>query len=417
MKGLIFLHLFWNQRAKESETFFSGSLWLRLRFFLCLGLALSFSLPASSQALSATKNSPNSISKKKRISRKKSSLNPKSLKSGQVRRVWQKSSPSRLSGKSDAKENHRFGPTARTHLAEIHRMEKEKTETSPETIATPNAPQQKKTLGAGKSTKAKIKDEEIFDVNLKRALKRREDNLRPWAIRSFYRLSTDLLDKSSPRIFKHILGGSFEYTLKNEWTAYIQLSGQGISTGSEWQNTPADRWQLLDTTLGVSIPFSIQTQPFFLGAFTDIPHSEESRYEGYKNVSGLSLNTFFPFWQKLVFIPVVSHVRVFSDFSYSPTTKSATVGSISTLSLQLSGSLGAGFGTGVRGASTFYEFSDHVGNTQFSSALFLSHTSFAGKLNVNLSFMNGSYPDQTLTDLWFLDMYKRVVVLTVNGTF
>lgn len=233
-----------------------------------------------------------------------------------------------------------------------------------------------------------------------------------------YTGNRDLMDDDSGKM-GHRLGVSLEFQKFSPWVLSL---GTGVYYYSIENDIPTESGnpsiEDTDLTLGYSRQISARNT-WNLGLTATLPTSEESKFEQYVGLAGLSnsLNTKINSWLDLT--NELDLVYIANTLEYSPTTNQKNVSTFASYALgvrvALTKALKFSLRTGLKISN--YIHSDPEDSTlstaTWSAGLGYTFRSFT----VGLSYKNGSYDDQEPLRYFALDQYRQKVGLAVTYVF
>lgn len=246
-----------------------------------------------------------------------------------------------------------------------------------------------------------------------------------WDFSVDYGVSSDFNAPERPRAYNHNLGFSVSREFLERYTASASAGIDYMTLDEEvYRDNPNDPYYRFgDPSVSVLRSFKSQdlNQSLSLSATQDILVSEESRYLGYRSVTGASANHTWTIMKRLRLRNTLSGGYLWNRFRYSP----VDMGSTRRGEIMADGYYSYGIGPSVtlfRGLSLSAtmtvrgtHYLDQSNTWNYGNSFSLTYA--AKQWSAYLKYVNRGYADRGETNLWFVDNYRRLASLGVSYNF
>jgi hypothetical protein len=253
---------------------------------------------------------------------------------------------------------------------------------------------------------------------------RPEDQLRTkksdnWRLNTLvaYRFASDFADQESPRRFLNSLRLSPFFNYKR-WNLSVASSLQYTSVGQEIEASQDDQ-EFFFQDIELSANYAIWTDsnnslaPY---AIAVAPNSQRSQDLGIQGVYGLGAFANSRFFQnRLIIANDLMAYGIANSFYFSPLTGNVNQSGGTSYNLGLAVRLSRHVLLASTTGARLNQFVDGSNSFSFRSLtrLNISYKSWI----VYAYYLNGSYPDQTDFELWYLDEYRQVAGAGITYVF
>lgn len=233
-----------------------------------------------------------------------------------------------------------------------------------------------------------------------------------------YSLSTDLAETITPRTYQHGLNGELGYSLSKKWNLSLTLDLLFSSSAGKIEKKEEETiYETLGANPGLGVQYGDANSDgnwTFLGRFM-VPGDALSRREGYLGIGILSTAYKSSFLSgKWTMANTLSLMEVFNSYSVSTWGTANPGTSVSykmSHSLQVYKQINIIYIFGFKQTRYLDGYWDYSFNNIFGLGL------NGDNWNVTLSSNEGGFTDQGHVQFWFLDEYRRIVMLTVGLQF
>lgn len=240
---------------------------------------------------------------------------------------------------------------------------------------------------------------------------------RPWGLTLGYEILTDFAENTQPRSYRHRLDimGMYNFLPTTMIWSGVSANIEGHQNGDVVMDQQNKDSLISDFRLGLRHSLVLDdSNTLSLGLDNTFPTSTLSQMEGYKSITGAETRLAT---QLMSFWSLRSSLR--GTYIWNSFEKSSTLAvnreSLVDLGLRSVWTLGYGIYTGLGGGVRYTTFLDKATDISFQNSVSLGYT--YKTFFVDLSYINGSYADQSDVDLFFVDKYRQLTKLAVGYSF
>lgn len=246
-----------------------------------------------------------------------------------------------------------------------------------------------------------------------------------WDFSADYGVSSNLNAPERPRAYDHSLGLSASREFLENYTGSVSWGVDYTTLDTDvYRDNPNDPYYRYGD-IGLSVFRTLKTQDLkqslSLSVSEDILVSEESRYLGYRSVTGASANHTWSVMKKLRIRNTLSGGYLLNRYKYSP----VEMGSIGRGTIMADGyysyavgptiTLYKGLSLGATMSVRGTHYLDQSSTWGFGNSYSLTYGQ--GNWSAYVKYVNKGYADRGETNLWFVDHYRRLASLGVSYNF